>query len=231
MRTRIFAFLIPIAALVAAPAFADPAAASCPMNEDGIATCAGPRLELGARLGVGLPLGSAFHDTSLNDTVAADIPIQIDFGVRPDPHLFVGVYGQYALLAPAAGVCDGASCSGRDVRLGIEALYHFRPLRRLDPWAGVGVGYEWMHTGASRDGADREVTLRGIELANVQGGLDYAVCNGVRVGPFASLSLGKFDKASATWTVEGIEHAGSADIPNTAYHGWLTLGVRGSFDL
>ncbi len=111
MKFRLFGFLVSFAALLAAPAYAAETAASCPLNEDGTPSCATPKLELGARVGVGLPLGSAVSGTPMNDSVAAQLPVQLDFGFRPDPHVFVGVYGAYGFLFPATGVCDGASCS------------------------------------------------------------------------------------------------------------------------
>jgi len=43
------------------------------------------------------------------------------------------------------------------------------------------------------------------------------------VGPFLSFSVGKYGSASAGGT--------SADIPMTAFHEWLQIGVRGTFNL
>jgi hypothetical protein len=243
-------FLVTLFALVGlaagAPALAHaaepapPSAASCPLNEDGIPECPKPVLELGARTGVALPFGSVASGSQLSDSIDAQIPVQIDLGFRPDPHLFIGAYGSYGFLLPASGVCQGGSCSGSDVRAGLEAQFHFRPGRRFDPWLGVGTGYEWLHLaswspGKVQDGidtsTDANLTLRGWEIVNAQAGLDYALCTGVRVGPFVGFSIGEFENASQSYTVRGIEHASSTDIQQTALHEWLTLGLRGSFDL
>jgi hypothetical protein len=240
MQTKLFALLLPLAMLVALPAHAEEPAASCPLNEDGIPACPKPAVELGVRTGVALPLGAAASGAQMSDTIDAQVPVQIDLGFRPDPHLFVGAFGSYAFLLPASGVCQGGSCSGSDVRVGLEAQHHFRPARRFDPWLGVGAGYEWLHlaswnTGATQDGVststDASTSLRGWELVNVQAGLDYALCAGVRVGPFVGFSLGEYQNASQSYTLRGVEHESTSDISQTALHEWLTLGVRGSFDL
>ena len=122
---------------VRSPAHAAEPAASCPLNEDGVPECPKPALEIGVRTGVALPLGSVVSGTQLSDSLDAQIPVQLDFGFRPDPHLFVGAYGSYGFVLPASGVCQGGSCSGSDIRAGLEAQYHFRPGRRFDPWLGV----------------------------------------------------------------------------------------------
>ena len=46
----------------------------------------------------------------------------------------------------------GSSRSASDVRLGVNFLYHLVPGAPFDPWAGIGVGYEWLN--ASQDGVD-----------------------------------------------------------------------------
>ena len=150
-------------------------------------------------------------------------------GARPDPHLFLGAYSSYGFLAPSANACK-ESCSGYDLRVGVEAAYHFLPAHRFDPWVGLGAGYEWMHLAGTADRASEALTLQGFELVNVQAGLDYALGRGFKVGPFASFSLGEFENESVTYTSGEGQYVSSGSIPQTGYHEWLTFGVRGSFD-
>jgi hypothetical protein len=242
----LLAFLITATTALGASAASAAEPASCPVNADGVPECPKAAVELDARTGVALPLGSAVSGSQMTDTLAAQIPIQIDLGLRPDPHLFLGAYGSYGFVFPAGSVCQGASCSGDDVRVGIEAMVHFRPALRFDPWIGVGAGYEWLHFASSENGAEASKKLQGFELVNLQAGLDYAICQGLRVGPFASFAIGEYAHETTTWTLgqgavqpdEGgtqsagsVLHQQSQDVPQTALHEWLTLGLRGSFDL
>ena len=97
MRTLLLALLLPLGLFVAQPAHADEPETSR------------SAVEIGARAGVALPVGSSANGVSLGDAVAAQVPIQVDLGVRLNPHFFLGGYGSYGFVLPASGVCDGAS--------------------------------------------------------------------------------------------------------------------------
>jgi len=79
------------------------------------------------------------------------IPIWLDAGWRFNPSMHLGAYIEHGPTfvkdCPA-----GSSRSASDVRLGVNFLYHLVPGAPFDPWAGIGVGYEWLH--ASQDGVD-----------------------------------------------------------------------------
>jgi hypothetical protein len=187
-----------------------------------------PTFELGARAGYALPLGSALDGVKLGTVADGQVPLWIDAGLRLDPHWYVGAYGQIGYVLPADGLCAaGASCSGTDVRIGLQAQYSFLPAARLDPWIGVGAGYEWLHVSESLGERSIGATLHGFELLNLQAGADYHVSNGLSVGPFAALSFGQY--ANEAISAGGLER--SPSIGNPSVHEWLTLGLRGRFDL
>jgi hypothetical protein len=243
MRTWLAGLFLSTGMLVTGSALANeppapPAAEACPIDAQGIPNCPKPQLELGLRTGVALPTGSLQSGQSLGDAVALQVPVQIDFGVRAERHVFLGAYGSLGVLFPGGSTCASGTCEGTDVRVGIEGQYRFQPGLRWDPWVGVGAGYEWLHVGYSATGgepvegrSDTSITLRGFELLNLQAGLDYAVCSGLHIGPFASFAIDEFSNAKTSWTTQTVVHEQSADITNTALHEWLTLGVRGTFDL
>src|SRR5262245_57191613 len=64
----------------------------------------GPRVELGARVGVGVPLGSVYRDqetgksVSMSELYTGMAPLWLDVGYRI-PSLYVGLYAQYAFVA------------------------------------------------------------------------------------------------------------------------------------
>jgi opacity protein-like surface antigen len=185
-------------------------------------------LELGARLGYSLPAGSTMGNESLSDGFSGQLPVQMDVGYRINPHFYVGAYGQLGYAFPK-GDCSvpGVSCSGLGTRLGINAQYHVLPDAKFDPWIGVGTGYEWLTAKMSGGNQTASATAHGFELVNLQIGGDYRVSKQFAIGPFASLSLGQFSKQSTSINGQDL----SGDIQNTALHEWITLGVKGTFDL
>ena len=113
------------------------------------------RFEAGARVGIGLPIGKAAgasqnspQGTSLGDLVAWTVPLQLDVGARIGP-VFVGGRASYAFGKTGSSFDAASSRSASDVRVGFEVLWHFAADHQVDPWAGIGVGYEWLNLSAS----------------------------------------------------------------------------------
>ena len=220
---------------------ADPAApAPAPTTSADAAVCAAGdapdcpkvKVELGARAGYALPIGSALDGTKLSSMTDGQVPLWVDAGLRVGSHWFFGAYGNVGYAIPTGSACPtGASCSGSDVRVGLEAQYRFLAAPRLEPWIGVGAGYEWLHLSESLGRESLDATLHGFELFNVQAGADYRLCKGISVGPFAALSVGEYTNESVSFSSGDGSSSRSSTIDNTALHEWLTLGVRGRFDL
>jgi hypothetical protein len=202
--------------------------------------------ELGARLGYGIPLGKADDNSDLSDAISGMIPLQLDLGYRVSPAFSIGGYVMYGIGFVGDDIsktCDNAddvpgvsaSCSARDVRLGVQAQFHFLPKKKLDPWLGAGLGYEWTTVSEDIAGGGREadfsLTAKGFEFINLQGGLDFKVAPGVALGPFLSFSIGQYSSTSSSCS--GNACAGlttdSGDIDDKALHQWLLLGIRGTF--
>ncbi len=206
--------------------------------------------ELGGRIGYGIPMGKATGEgtnSNLADGIKGMIPLQLDIGYRAIPSLMVGGYVMYGFGFTGDSIsedCDrlkglgvDASCSTHDVRLGIQAQYHFTPDGKLDPWIGAGIGYEWLTFGVdfSSGGASvkTSTTGNGVEFINLQGGADFALAPGFGLGPFLSLSVGQYSETSTSCDGSGCtpDLTRSATIDKKAIHEWLTLGVRGTFVL
>lgn len=188
-------------------------------------------VEVGARLGYGIPLGKVHSmgdgDNALSDSISGQIPLQLDLGYRLDPQLLLGGYFQYGIAFPSDDACDpdGVSCSASNVRLGLQAQYHFDPITVDGAWIGGGIGYEWMTVHVEAGGIDGSVQVRGFEFLNLQGGYDFVVADKLRVGPYALLSIGQY--SGSTVETAGISQSNSID--EKAIHSWLMLGVKGSY--
>jgi hypothetical protein len=191
---------------------------------------AAAQLTLGARAGYAIPTGEARAHGALADLVDGVIPLELEGGWRLSPALTVGLYGSYGVGLPSAraGRCGeaGSSCSARDLRLGVQAAWAFAwRLRGVAPWAGLGIGYEWLTLrDLDRDGVNR--SFRGLELVRLQAGADVALGR-VSLGPVVSYSLGRYGHAG----VEGAGTSSSSAIEEKGLHGLLTLGIRGELRL
>jgi hypothetical protein len=113
-------------------------------------------LEVGFRTGYAIPFGNAEGstgpgaDTSMSDVINGVVPLWFDAGYRFDPHMMVGGFFQFAPgfvnTGKVAGcTVSGVSCSLNDLMLGFQFHYHILPEATFDPWAGVGVGYEFLN--------------------------------------------------------------------------------------
>ena len=211
-----------VALVVSSAAFAEEAAPAANESATGSVNAADAvgdkKIVLGLRLGYGLPMGNETEGAALSDRVSGMIPIWLDLGYMVTPNIMVGAYGQYG-FASVKNCPSGSDCSAHDLRFGVQGQYLVSPGEQLDPWFGLGIGYESL--AGSVDGADG--SMSGLEFANLQAGLDYAVMPDLGVGPFLSMSFGQYSSQSAD--------GDSSDISQTALHEWLTLGLRGAFRL
>ncbi|HEY1697394.1 MAG TPA: hypothetical protein VGG39_34770 [Polyangiaceae bacterium] len=221
--------------VVAVPA-APPAAGS------GVPGAPWNAFEFGVRLAFGLPFGSIIsgNGNDLNHTVSNQfIPVWLDAGARIASHWYVGAYFTYGIASTASqfsASCPltGVSCSANDTRLGVNAHYHVLPDNLVDPWFGLGFGYEWLSGSVSASSAGTSIKeslgVDGWEFANIQGGVDFHLLDGaLSLGPTVTLTIDQYDHVSSPTNTNGATVGSS--ITNQALHEWLLLGVRGTYDL
>jgi hypothetical protein len=190
-----------------------------------------PRFELGARLGFGLPLGSAASGTDFNTFISNMVPIWVDAGVAIDDNWYVGAYFQYgvgSIPGMFASACSspGLTCTVFDGRIGgnVQLRTH---TGRDQVWVGLGTGYEWYGIDFSAGAPAANLRLSGWEFVNIQAGYDYLAKPTVGVGPFVSLTVAQFKDLSTSGTGMDINQS----IPSQALHEWFVFGVRGIVDL
>jgi hypothetical protein len=215
-----------IAAVLVAAALAAPAGAAEPPEPSGLPV----KFSLGARISAALPMGSVLSDPQtgpllIDELVAVSIPLQLDAGVTLGGRWFVGAYVQYGWSVLQIGQCKvGESCKLTGLRVGLQAIFSLHD-RGDTPWIGLGTGWEWMFTQYSSASFVTSLDVAGWEFLNLQVGYDVEVSPGWKVGPWIAGSVGEFSQASLGYGGQ----TSSASIPNKAVHGWLQLGVKGSF--
>lgn len=193
-------------------------------------------LALGLRAAYALPFGGAADGTDLRDLTTGAVPAQLDLAWRFDERWSAGAYFAWGPTFVASAARAQLRAQGaRDVsghfeqRLGVQAVYTSRPISGFSPWVGLSAGVEWTRYADAKlaDGRELEVGVRGLE-AGLQLGADVPVGRSFTVGPFAAFTLGQY-RTRLDWT----EDAGdaSSSIDDRAVHGWVQLGVKGTFAL
>jgi opacity protein-like surface antigen len=150
----------------------------------------------------------------------------IGAGYRINWLVSVGATFQYGYGQVKDEACpSGVSCKATDYRLSIDVRFHFLTQQTFSPWVSAGLGYEWLTIRLSQGGQSASATLRGRELLNLEGGGDFRVSPFFTLGPFVGLQVSEYDHVS--------DDTISEDIPNDnqSFHGWIVLGIRGTFTL
>jgi hypothetical protein len=178
---------------------------------------AAAQVTVGARLGAGFALGDVGGALPMSDWTKGQVPFQLDVLYRATPRVRVGGYFSWGFGLPG-DQCAGLDCTATVTRLGVEGTYAFTG-GSFVPWVGVGLGYEWNTV----DAGDEKGSFTGFELLNLQAGGDFVVTPKLSAGPYVLFSLGQYD--------EGTVGAATGPIRDRKMHQWLSLGVRGTFDL
>jgi len=205
-------------------AFSDGASAAEPLPPD-------HGIEAAVRLGLAIPAGSMQSGTSLDSYAGSAVPLVLEAGWRIDPSLFVGARFLYAFpqLKNPMGSCNSnVSCDGFDTSLGVEGVYRFMADRKFAPWAGVGFGYEWASEDINRPNGGLGGTYRGFE-GLLQVGGDVRTSSQLVLGPYAEVSLGRFETTDGRLRIGNTTTDTTMDIANTAVHTWISFGIRGAF--
>jgi hypothetical protein len=174
-------------------------------------------ISLGARIGYGIPSGESTKNAPMKDGIGGVIPVQLDamyslgFGLR------LGLYGSYGLLTGLKNNVD----SGSQTRLGLQA--HFTlPVPLVKPWVGAGIGYEWLSLTSKAGGVEATSSLRGLEVFNLQAGLQLSLLPVLSLGPYVQYQRGTYSQAKLDTPL----FKSDGEIKDTAAHGWFHGGLR-----
>lgn len=184
-----------------------------------------PRTQFGLRLGAGTFVGhvDGAATASMHDVVPALVPVVADVGVRLTDSLYVGGFAQYA-FGLVSKCPQYHECTAGQARLGLQVAWTFQPDAAMQPWLGVGAGYDLFTLTEIYSIYRMDGGARGFEYFNVQGGFDYKVGRDGRIGPFFSIALGSYQTVDV-W-LQG--RSAEADVSKPATHLTLMAGMRAS---
>jgi len=187
------------------------------------------------RIGFGFPGGDIIRPEffpppliswSMGDHIDSKIPIWLEVGYRFTPIVWGSLYLELAPVNLASTFCEnGADCDGSDVRFGLDVQFHMMPYQRVDPWFGVGIGAEYL---TIRELAGTDERFSGWEFPLLEGGLDFAVTPRFDLGPYASLSFGRYNSYRAS----GGGSSTTTDIGgDDRTHEWFQIGLKATIKL
>lgn len=121
------------------------------------------------------------------DLAGAGGAVEVDLGYRVIPQLAVGAYASIAKYQRGDVFNTGTRTLG--VTAGVQAAWHFRPDRSVDPWVSLGTGWKalWIDPTNTKD-----TSLQGLELARLQLGADYRVSPTAAISPVVGGSMTMF---------------------------------------
>jgi len=183
---------------------------------------------LDLKTGYSFPTGNTVSGSAVSDGFSGALPLEAAARFHFSPNLSAGLYFGWNPAFVKSGVCDaGTSCSGYDMRLGLLVMYGFNP-SGMNPWISLGTGWEWLNASQSAGGNSASATLNGWEYFNLQAGVDFPLSKLFAIGPYLGYSGGSF--SSRSLTLNGTTDSGSIDSSIRAFHGWFTIGAKGTFN-
>jgi hypothetical protein len=216
-------FVPVISLLVPALAYAQPASESVDDNA-GFDHAVAPvhnAFEIGVGTGYtqgGGKLGGSMG--SLEDVSGPGGIVEVDLGYRLIPELSIGAYGTFSKFQKGDQVASGTDVLGATA--GIQAAWHFRPDRSVDPFVSLGGGWKglWLDPGTGKT-----TSLQGLELARLQIGADYRVSKDVAIAPVIGGSLSMFISQDSPMTAD-LTEINDKQVNFTGF-----AGLSGRFDV
>lgn len=182
-----------------------------------------------------IPFGNVWTASPWNASVAESavwsgaLPFEVGARYRVTPNVSLGAYFAYGPAFVASGACGGGSCSGSELRTGVELVYGILPEGPVNPWFSLGTGWEWTSATVGTNGVlpgPGKFTFNGWEYLNVQAGADFVLANAFAAGPYLALTGSNY----ATFTAPA-GSGGYVELASRSFHGWFQIGVKGTLNL
>lgn len=146
--------------------------------------------------------------------------VELDLGYRIIPELTVGAYGTFSKFQRGDALASDTDVFGATA--GLQAAWHFRPDRSVDPWISLGTGWKALWQNPT---SGKVTSLQGFELARLQVGVDYRLSKDISIAPVIGASLSMFVAEDGPDTMDYTE------ITDKKLNVTGFAGLSGRFDL
>jgi hypothetical protein len=146
--------------------------------------------------------------------------LQLTLGFRATPHFMIGVYGTGSQFQRGDSTLSGTEV--RSATAGLQADFHFRPTRVVDPWVSLSTGWRGMWLSPN---VGESTSLIGLQLARLQIGLDFRASPGVAIAPVFGAD------ASMFLSQNGPLQQGFSNVGNPHVNFFLFGGLQARFDV
>jgi hypothetical protein len=164
-------------------------------------------------------VGGAGGSGSVEDLTGPGGGLELQVGTRLRPELSLALYGTLARFQHGDAIADGARAHAATA--GIQAAWHARQSRSLDPWIGVGLGWRALRLEPMDAPAS---TLQGGEL-RLQLGIDYRFSRRLAISPVIGASLAMFLAETSAMA------SGLSSVADHRINFYGFTGVLGRFDV
>lgn len=192
-------------------------------------------LGLGAQAGVAFPLGDQESGTAMKDVVARAFPLELRATWRIAPRVDVGIQGGYGVVSegdPRSKTCTstGADCTAHLWRAAARGEYALGG-EKWRPYAAATLGWEWEVLRWELAGDNWEQETRSGWLAGAELGVDTAVKPSFDLGAYVGLWIARYSALSVKGEWLGTAYSDQGSVSSPAVHGWVGVGLRGTFKL
>ena len=182
--------------------------------------------DVGASLGYAFPIGSSERGARLSDVTFGSVPFDLVVTYRLSRVLALGVSSAYGVVIPTLCVdsSDCISSLGHDVSVTARARFFLPRFLGAEPYADVGVGYEWFASKLADSTVASTHTYDGPVLLSSEVSLPFGRGTRFRLGPVLGLFLGTF--VDSRLEAPGVSR--DLGVSERSVHAWLSLAVRTS---
>ena len=182
------------------------------------------RIELGASLGYGLPLGSAEGGAPLSDVSFGFASLNVEATYLLTRAVGLVVTGEYGAIVPTlcqtAADCLGST--GSDVVAAVHVRFLLPHLGPVSPFTDMGIGYEWFASRLDDAGVTSTRSFRGPLLSSAELGAPIRLSSRWTFGPALHASIGTF----TDFTLQTPGHTEEGAVTDRSLHAWLALAAR-----